>query len=107
MKFPLLGLLCLFATVTVSFGQTPFAAPTVFSITENYSEVIKGVVSDGNTTYSAVPTGGVAISVTIPLAGFDVAAFDTSTPVSIQAGNFIFNASLGDDPTYVKGKTSV
>lgn len=51
-------------------------------------------------------TAHASLSATLPLSS-DISSFDETTPYDIELGDLSLSGSLGDDPTYHKGKTSI
>jgi len=102
-------LVALLAIVVMFASSSAFAAASnTFTFNESYQNQESCFPLWGTTFCdTTVDTGKFTIKAKLLLNGFDISQFNKETLFGIGIGAFSFDGYLGDDWTYVPGKTSV
>lgn len=92
-------------------ARTATFTPTV-SFTESHSESVVTIVDNSDpdfpmTTRAVRATESISATVVANITGIDLASLNASTAFSLDLGNLSIAGTLGDDPNYTPGKTSI
>ena len=93
---------------TDSLAPAPGYSPTL-TFTEKRTEkvVVKSDPDDASIQYAEVAAVDTTnLMVVANITGISPASINADTPFSITLGNLLFQATLGDDPSFAAGKTS-